>query len=529
VMNSIKELSFFTEPLPAKLYHLVLVLVPPRTNVDTLPVVAKILTPDTVKQLLALAALHQKFAKLMVHNPSQSEQELGQTTFRIVKDLNLFSKHEHNPLLEPMLTEKDANELNSLIDSHRPETLTKQLFDVKMTHIIQNALGLDVNLVNSGAHRWSLDPDVDFVNSEVYRWLQETGVCTVTDFQPDYIVTLKGLYERKDEPKDDSQEARNLARTTHGTTFHFGHPPKELWNTVTILQSKLNFNEEKDFGEVVRYLEHLNEHAHAVLFDRRRCWLIRTRENHDIRSIEEVNWSFGGSKQKFVDFILSSLDPWRSVVLEACNIFNVELADSNAFLGAGATGRVFKVRRLETAETFALKLVVETDDVDVYSLHDECNLLKAAHGTGVVASVIQQFKRFRDGTAAGMLISPVGSPISRRNLSLQLLHQIAQALFALHKGGFEHGDSRLANLIQTDDNQLLWIDPRFSYFNMELRWKQDASALSRSILNLKHDPVLPKFITTLIDQYALNQDNVSCLALADGWWSELQLNAGCHQ
>ncbi|KAJ3003050.1 UNVERIFIED_CONTAM: hypothetical protein HDU68_005893 [Siphonaria sp. JEL0065] len=492
VMNSMEQVSVFTELLPAKLYH-VLVLVPPQ--VDKAPPVQE--KADFGKML---SAIKKDLERLTIHPPTLSEGQLGKNTLASLKDLGMFCKHEHDPAMEPMLTQQEFQELSLFRD--------EKLFDVEMTHIFQVALG----------------PNVNIVNSEELRWLDQGGEDRTTAFKPDFHVCLKGLYCKKDEPKDRAKDARRIAFEKHGTPYRFGVPPKNLWDMITILESKLQFSEGADFGQVVRYLQHLNENAFAVLFDKTRCWLIRTREKHVVHSVEEVDWLAGGSKKKFVDFVLASMRPWSDVILAACEHFQVNLVDSNAFLGAGATGRVFKVKRIvEGKETFcALKIVLNTNELNISTLSAECSSLKAASATGVVVSVVGDFRVFEGGIGAGLLMSPVGDSIARENLSSDLLNRIAKAMFDLHVKGVQHGDPRIQNLIQDKRLQILWIDFMRSLVGVEYRWKLDALALSRSILNLYPNDELPAAIGALIRDYELNQNEAAYLALAAGWWNEVK-------
>ncbi|KAJ3061671.1 hypothetical protein HDU99_005481, partial [Rhizoclosmatium hyalinum] len=113
-------------------------------------------------------------------------------------------------------------------------------FQVKMMEIFQIALGPDVNLVKSNEGKTNM---------------------------------------------------REVECDTNDTIFHYGVPPEKLWDMICILE-----------GKVVCYLQHMEEFSSAVLFDRKRCWLVRSREKKVIASVEEVSWNVGGSKEKFVTF-----------------------------------------------------------------------------------------------------------------------------------------------------------------------------------------------------------------------------------
>ncbi|KAI9328059.1 hypothetical protein BDR26DRAFT_63827 [Obelidium mucronatum] len=399
-------------------------------------------------------------------------------------------------------------------------------FNVKMTQILQNVLG----------------PDMNLVNSEEYRWPQK-GFFSSVKLRPHLHASLRGLHSHRDERHNSARNIRQLACETGGVEqFRFGVAPNaEIWDMFVILEGNLRFSEGEDFGKVVRYLQYLNENAFAILFDKSRCWLIRSREKHIIRSIEEVSWSAGGSKKKFVDFVRAgTMNPWGNVILAACKHFNVQLVDTDAFLGAGATGRVFKVYQAGTngnpGEFFALKVVLDTEFTSIYYAFHECKHLKAANETNVVVSVVGDCKAFEGETGAAYIMSPVGVPIHREDLTQDFVVWIVQVLFALHDGGFQHGDARLANLIQVPDRErnhhqhqyrkkkLIWIDVADSRLIGEYSWAMDATSLSRSILNVYQGGELPENINKLIEEYAMNKNEAACLELADGLWAEFLSN-----
>ncbi|KAJ3004174.1 UNVERIFIED_CONTAM: hypothetical protein HDU68_005246, partial [Siphonaria sp. JEL0065] len=454
--------------------------------------------------------------------------ELGRNTLLWVKGQNLFFKHAHQHGRDPALTEEELQQIQ--------EFKEEKLFDVKMTQIFSALLG----------------PDLTVANSESLGWLAQ-GESTKTDLRPDFNVSLKGLYCRKPEPTTTTktehiENARELARSK-GFVFHFGIPRRELYDMVTILESKLEFSDNESFGQVVQYLQHLPEGSSAVLFDKKRFWLIRTREKHVVSLIEEVNWGSGGSKIKFVDFVRTpSMNVWGDLILAACRHYGVELVESDAFLGAGATGRVFKVHRAtDPLKYYALKVVLPAN---IRSLCTEWEVLDgvallstasepassvsslsstssspslAALAKRSVVSVEGQFHEFENGAA--LLLYPVGTPVNRQSFNLDSLRKIAKAIFALHAAGVRHGDARIENLIQVVDpefNELVWLDFMTSIPHSEFSWSFDASTLSYSILNMGCGTELPTWIIELMGEYVSKKDEASCLALAAGWWDVLK-------
>jgi tRNA A-37 threonylcarbamoyl transferase component Bud32 len=209
------------------------------------------------------------------------------------------------------------------------------------------------------------------------------------------------------------------------------------------------------------------------------------------------------------------LNPWIPLLQSACDVFKVKLPDTDAFLGAGANGRVFKVLR-EDNTMAALKIV--TKDFPVLMV--ESQKMKDAEGTGVVATVLEEYTLLDKGNGAAMLIREVGEPISRERLTESTIADIFQNLFILHRSGIQHGDPRLPNLIEVD-GKLLWIDLMYSVFESNLRWEKDATILSLSILGLPEKIDLPREISLLISQYGDQQSEQSAQALARQLWAEL--------
>lgn len=234
-----------------------------------------------------------------------------------------------------------------------------------------------------------------------------------------------------------------------------------------------------------------------------------------IHNINEIMWTDHGSERFFLEFIVEALNHWIRLLESACNVFNVQLLDTDAFLGAGATGRVFKVCR-EDKTMAALKIV--TTDFSLLML--ESQKMRSAEQTGVVATVLEDYKILDNGNGAAVLIREIGEPISRESLTESTVVEIVHILFILHSSGIQHGDPRLPNLIQVD-GRILWIDLMYSLFDPELRWETDAMILSRSILGLPDKRNLPSEISSLISQYNDQRSEQSCQALARQLWAEL--------
>jgi hypothetical protein len=137
-----------------------------------------------------------------------------------------------------------------------------------------------------------------------------------------------------------------------------------------------------------------------------------------------------------------------------------------AFLGAGARGRVFRVKNKE-GQYQALKVVVATDCRRL--LHEYALLDEAANAEA--PSKVAVF----DELGGGYLLSAVGKPVDP---TLRSTWQGAfSTLQVLHEKRFTHGDARLPNLLQVGD-KFLWID----FLDGE-RLPQDAHVFKRFAQN----------------------------------------------
>ena len=91
------------------------------------------------------------------------------------------------------------------------------------------------------------------------------------------------------------------------------------------------------------------------------------------------------------------------------------VVEGDAFLGRGAFGRVFKVRRGQ--EVFALK-IVEGDSIG--RLYQEEGALARAQHTGLMIRAAGKCIEIPNGAA--VLLSPVGTPLPRPRTSREVLN-----------------------------------------------------------------------------------------------------------
>ncbi|KAJ3110424.1 hypothetical protein HDU96_006621 [Phlyctochytrium bullatum] len=232
-----------------------------------------------------------------------------------------------------------------------------------------------------------------------------------------------------------------------------------------------------------------------------------------------------GSQKMLTQFLENSLDtnPWVCLIKVACERFDVELKEANAFLGAGATGRVFEVRfKAEKRKRAALKVVLYKNRT---FLEKEARALTEAKGTGVVVTLERPFTVFEEGIGAAMVLSEVGNPVNRDKLKQDDLLKLFLNLLTLHEAGFVHGDARLPNVIQHKD-KYLWIDfmtvAAFSDLSRpQPAFEEDVIKLSRSVLQCSPED-LPPSVLSAISNYGSSRSRASFEELAAKVWKEYE-------
>jgi len=321
--------------------------------------------------------------------------------------------------------------------------------------------------------------DMVFVSSENDPWPSRGTLPGMsTKLKPDGFATHRGMYRKRSEVLDG---------------FRSGIPEKNLYDCLILFESKLAIDD-ASFGQVVRYLHHFRPKpsASAVLFDRTAFQLFRSHKGV-VYKVEKAKWAQNGSKSLFRDFIASNTFPWVTRLTEACNILGVDVVEGQAFLGRGARGRVFKVKRGE--ETFALKIV---DNNSMLSLVDEARALRKAQTTGLTVEPTGKCIGLKDGAA--LLLTPVGEPLSQPQNSEDVAN-LYELLWKLHNKGVIHGDARVLNLI-LHGGKRLWIDlMELEVAGWDLLRSLDAEVLTRSILGCPSEAVLDEALVELIIEY----------------------------
>ncbi|GMF34836.1 unnamed protein product [Phytophthora fragariaefolia] len=204
-----------------------------------------------------------------------------------------------------------------------------------------------------------------------------TAVCKALN--PDGFVTHRGnstgMYHMEPKPNDDVSRV--------GPSFRFGKAVKALFDCLVLVESMITKRlGGAPFGQVMRYTQHLflKGSGSAALLNRTTLLLINSINGVVVRVIS-AKWVMEGSKALFRDFITKNLLPWVTCLTAACSALNIEVVEGDAFLGRGAFGRVFKVKRVgQDGDVLALKIV---ETISVGRLFHEEDALVRAQNTGL--------------------------------------------------------------------------------------------------------------------------------------------------
>ncbi|KAG9409141.1 hypothetical protein AC1031_019404 [Aphanomyces cochlioides] len=313
--------------------------------------------------------------------------------------------------------------------------------------------------------------------------------------------------------------------------LRFGKMQRKLLDCMMIIEAKLSITDDS-FGQVISYIQFVqdilieddccfcsNAVTPVLLFDRHGFWLISSYCGKPVR-VQTMKWIQPGSKEVLAKFFQSEIPVWVRLLNDACAKHGVSVVEGESFLGSGAFSRVFKVKSPNHAEPLALKIVPNKRRGHVPSLHSERQQLKDAAKSHVAVTPVGDCKVLLDGLARSLLLTPVGTPISRSEFKdVQVLRSIFVALFRLHEAQCEHGDPRVDNLIR-HKRELLWMEFMSSSLAPTLPLdhlliKGDIQCLVRSVLSFSHDSAIPQTVP-LVDEYINNPTAETAQALADG-------------
>jgi hypothetical protein len=350
-----------------------------------------------------------------------------------------------------------------------------------------------------------VNPSLRLVNSECHTWLRCESLYSKCDLKPDLfsahysLVEFLSAYENAPKCSVD----RFFGKFTSWESRCSIHC---IWEGKTTIDME-------GFGEACKYLQIAGHNIlnhndvlpqlKGVLFDKTEFWMI-TSCGTDIESLVKCKWSQGGSENLLLKF-LQFEDPWMDASDDLCQNYDVAIADPSqsadsaylpsAFLGAGANGRVFKLKlkadqkQKSDAPNFAtphpvLKVVVGTRSKSVeVEYRKMLKLLKREVVAPIVFPIIDNSYSYGiiNGVEyAGYLLECKGEKLERDKAHKHKT-KLAEALFRLHKNDVIHGDPRIENALLLQ-GQVKWIDFRDSIEVIAMKQLQtDVTILYKSL------------------------------------------------
>ena len=337
-----------------------------------------------------------------------------------------------------------------------------------------------------------------------------------------------------------------LATQGSGECFLFGRladPRLQRDGCVRELyEAKFGDLTEKHFGELVMYHRLIPGECRGMLFNERGFWLFSSYAAQPVALVKSY-WTTPGSANRVRHFMGHAPPPpppflplLRHLLTDlGLRPANATLGEAGtAFLGAGASGRVFAVLRstpvTEGGVRMALKVVPAgagagdwSDSLLNLGAEFEALVDAASRGAPVVAPVPGSLV-LAPPLGGGFLLSRCGAAFDAGSQSA--CFAAFASLAALHDRGVVHGDARLANLVLVD-GQPAWIDLTAGILtgpvletHLPVYSRLDAETLTTSILRLPRRsgdqaPRLPPPVSAALAAYNSSlPDTVDRLAFA---------------
>lgn len=350
-----------------------------------------------------------------------------------------------------LIVEKSRSNLGNSIDEHKLIVFFTPLLD----SVLQ-----------------SVYPDSMLLNSEEYKWIKCHDLFPKNNLKPDLSVVLKGLQVDKAEP-DPPHLKRLRATELPNYEFKFGYPNWAFLDGLKVVIEWKGKIEPLDFVAMYRYLLHLSFERddilfHGLLCDSKGFYVFECISKRIRENVRWYLWDKPGS----LDAIKVAFSPncqdskWATLLRHALSSdLSIQLTNSDAFLGGGAFGRVFKVLDNNGNER-ALKIVL----THRHSKHTPqqlklmcCNEFNAMEDLQmarqyVVAPVADSLKQFiHEDVLFGMyyLLQEVGRPVDKE--IRQEVKLAFRALAGIHNVGRYHGDARIVNSVIVS-SAAKWVD-----------------------------------------------------------------------
>jgi len=348
------------------------------------------------------------------------------------------------------------------------------------------------------------EDDIVCINSERHSWLP----CTedeVNDLNPDFLVIHRAFFVQ-------------LSR--HGNSPEsvlFGKAHRDFVDQVLYVHEGKKVELDNDCkGRIAQYLYHLCAagipHTRGLLFNHK-GYIHVEMSNGQISKVVQGDWD-----EQIVGAVRPLILPYRyppltQAVIFLCKHFGVQVEFSDAVLGKGAFGSVFKVKRGETR--LAMKVVVVADaSMVVNEVHymkmafrELPNIVVAIEGDVSLGS-------FENGSQfAGYIMTEVGEPIKYIQ---QRLRQLFLLLQKLHEKQIAHNDARISNIVYIHGVGLKLIDFRHSTFgemNTPFKFQQDMRTLAGSILQAREIPPKDEELSMMVQDYDLTESSAEEIAM----------------
>lgn len=354
------------------------------------------------------------------------------------------------------------------------------------------------------------------VNSEQFAWLKTSGGDTRYKQEPDLFFCHRAIYTPRD-PASDLEGKRS-------DSDKFG--VLSDWRLRDCLcatgEAKLKINSAA-FGEVINYGTHIcfgkdsspPDQVKLILVDKSEFWLVESTRGF-VTKVTTCGWVVDGSRNLLSGFPFTS-PTWMQLLDAACNSLNLFVGE-NAFLGAGAFGRVFQVRR-KTQDgidptPLALKLVLPGDEQE--NIHDlDCErkwLIEAGELLPQsVMGVEKEYFSARD-VGAALLLSHVGKKVDPSSYK-----EVIMSLANLHQKLILHGDARLANVVSYE-GRMLWIDFRRGFMRLDsiVGFQRDMISLVKSLRPGK--PVSEALYARLLSYDRKQETAIHIITAYEEWW-----------
>lgn len=300
--------------------------------------------------------------------------------------------------------------------------------------------------------------DFQVVDSQHFPWLFDIAG---DEMKPDLFLAPRWAYTRR-------ATKSNPIKHQCGTV-----PSTKLYDSVYILDCKLVHTYDA-LGELIQHLQLLNASApnpqqisKGMLFGPFGCDLMIC-QGQDLVKREFCHSGTPGIVPLLLDFFTPFSYQYKlSMVLNALDLQLVEPNNDgeSAFLGAGAFGRVFKVKRnsiFNDPSEYALKIVYS----GYLRVLQEFSMLEVHTNSTCLCNRIASIPSFSELKVVDKLccfvMSPVGVGLKRDEVILCKRHieGVIQFLKDLHSHSppYIHGDARVANIVKRNDDSLFWID-----------------------------------------------------------------------